>query len=130
MTGEVEKNKVYFGISIQLAIAIENGSVKAEAVERYIMCDKDPEDLLKTAPAPAAPAPAAPEGENLSGTQEPPPGHNPTREEIEAMSVISLKEYAKSIGIDVKSRDPKSDIVDMVMQRFEIPASTEEPAKE
>lgn len=130
MTEAVSKNSDYFGISMKLALALDKGKISTDVVSRALVAGIDPDTMIpaEVAVAPVvlniAPvsevAPSAPEGIVT----------NPTREAVEAMSIISLKEYAKSIGIDVKSRDPKSDIVDMVMQRFEVTASKEEPAKE
>ena len=128
MSEEVEKNKVYFGISNSLAVAIERGKVDAAEVERTIIAGKDPEKLVpakkeakKVAPEPVKatvppppvnPPPSVAEAE--AGSADPvkatvPPG-------IASMTFAELRSFASQNGIAFNSSDNKASLVEKISQ--------------
>lgn len=120
MSEEVEKNKVYFGISTALAVAIERGTVDAAEVERTIIAGKDPEKLVpakkeakKVAPesvnAPEPPPPANPTPAIVPGYSTVPPG-------IAGMTFVELRSFASQNGIAFNSSDNKVTLVEKISQ--------------
>jgi hypothetical protein len=141
MSEEVEKNKVYFGISTALAVAIERGTVDAAEVERTIIAGKDPEKLVpakkeakKVAPesvnAPEPPPPAKKEAKKVApesvNAPEPPPPANPppaivpgystVPPGIAGMTFVELRSFASQNGIAFNSSDNKVTLVEKISQ--------------
>lgn len=120
MSEEVEKNKVYFGISTALAVAIERGTVDAAEVERTIIAGKDPEKLV---PAKKEAKKVAPESVKAT---EPPPPANPTPASVTAdstvppgiagMTFVELRSFASQNGIAFNSSDNKVTLVEKISQ--------------
>lgn len=110
LTDEVEKNKNYAVISMKLAMALDAGIVKGSAVQKAVLAELDTDTLLPVAkvevPAPVV-APVVEVPSPFAGESDAPT----TFEEVEAMSIRALKEYAKTINAQVKSGDAKDDIV-------------------
>jgi hypothetical protein len=120
MSEEVEKNKVYFGISTALAVAIERGTVDAAEVERTIIAGKDPEKLV---PAKKEAKKVAPESVKAP---EPPPTVNPPQASVPAdstvppgiagMTFVELRSFASQNGIAFNSSDNKVTLVEKISQ--------------
>ena len=124
MSEEVEKNKVYFGISNALAVAIDRGTVDAAEVERTIIAGKDPEKLV---PAKKEAKKVAPEPARVP---EPPPSVNPHANPPQAsanadstvppgiagMTFVELRSFASQNGIAFNSSDNKASLVEKISQ--------------
>lgn len=128
MSEEVEKNKVYFGISNALAVAIDRGTVDAAEVERTIIAGKDPEKLVP----PKKNAPKA-DAEPVKATVPPPPvnpPHSVSEDEvgsvepakatvppgIASMTFVELRSFASQNGIAFNSSDNKVTLVEKISQ--------------
>jgi hypothetical protein len=120
MSEEVEKNKVYFGISTALAVAIERGTVDAAEVERTIIAGKDPEKLVPAKKEAKKVAPESVKAPEPPPTVNPPPASVPADSTvppgIAGMTFVELRSFASQNGIAFNSSDNKVTLVEKISQ--------------